>query len=299
MASRERTERASDAAFAPADPSLDIRFAWRPNRYVLGATWAFVCGSLASGPGWPDLDLMARLVVAWFVAVPLLGRLWRDLIDPAGIDSVPLPRPTARLARFAPALRQGAGWQLLLVAALLWTLEPGAMVAMVAVLAAWVLSVLRRGRLPARDGWERGLAEIWCPAIIAWRVTGGGARIDANLQVAAGNLLDLAHWWLSVWPAAMLFAAFAIVYRASIADRDGPFGTTRRQQIVVGQLLGLATLAGTGSPVATAFVAMLFVLQWPYQVELDTGRSRWVFHATQGMTMLAMLIAAIGLSRGA
>ena len=265
---------------------------------MFGATWAFICGGLAAGPGWPGIDLMARLVVAWFVAVPLLGKLWRDLIDPGSSSGVQAAHPDGGLALFGPALRQGAAWLLLLVAATLWALEPVALVALMAVLLAWIASVALRRRLPARDGWERGLAEIWSPAIVAWTVTGGGAPVDADLRIAAGNLLDIAHWWQSAWPAATLFAAFALVFRASIAEVDGPAPGSRRRQILAGQLLVLATLALAGSPLATAFVAMLFVLQWPYQAALGAGRSRWHYHATQGMTMLAMFVAAIGLSLG-
>ncbi len=291
---------------APLDRSVQLALAWRPNRDVWGATWAFACGLCAALPWVVSPLRLATFVSVWFVAVPLWGRVWVALLDepdraeprtvrddgqPPAVDGL-----RQRLGLLRPSRPDGLAGSLIIALALAASLDPRLLAPLLLGLGACLIEPLLVGRRSTAHGAARSLCELWCPAVTAWLIAGGGRGLPADLRVGLGNLSDLWAWWSQHWAVPSLFLAFSLVFWASIVDGDASIGRHARVLLVSAYLIAISILALVGNPLLAALVAGIFILQWPYQVGLGAGRRVWHFRATQGLAMLAMLLAAFSVA---
>jgi hypothetical protein len=303
------SEAPSGPPLLPAARSVAIQFERLPLGLAWGASCAVACGVLAAGP-WPLAPTtLARVTAVWFVAVPLCGAVWapflgrRDTLVPAAeVPSEP-PADAGALGRIAWRLRAAAGrlaaehWDALLglalaasVAALLGS---AVLLVLAIVLSAFALVWLLGGRPPAARGAVRSGLEIAFPGTLAWLALAGPAGIPAPLAAGNSALENVAAWWQVNWLFPALLAVFTLIHYAMTAIHRRAELPHRRRQLGLGYLAAVAMLAVAGSPVGAGAVALLFVVQWPFESVFQTGRVRWHLGATQGFAMLAMLAAAL------
>jgi hypothetical protein len=178
--------------------------------------------------------------------------------------------------------------------ALAAVLSPGAAMA-----AALGLGVAAAGRLvaqPAQVGWRRTLLEIGVPAWIGWAGLGGAASVPAALAVEMGFLGDLRAWAAVNWAFPLALASFAVVHHGATAALRKQDLRGRHRELIVGYVGAVAVLALAGHGLVAAAVALLFVLQWPFQASFRHGRVRWHLELAQLPTMAAMVLAFVAIA---
>lgn len=311
------SEAPSGPPLLPAARSVAIQFERLPLGLAWGASCAVACGVLAAWP-WPlGPAILARVIAVWFVAVPLCGAVWAPflgrrgtLVPAAEVPSEP-PDNAGAIGRSAWRFRAATArlaaehWDALLGLALAASvaalLEPAVLLVLTVVLGAFALAWLLGGQPPAARGAVRSGLEIAFPGTLAWLALAGPVGITAPLAAGNSALENVAAWWQINWLFPALLAVFTLIHYAMTAVHRRAELPRRRRQLGLGYLAAVAALAVAGSPFGAGAVALIFVVQWPFEAVFQTGRVRWHLGATQGFAMLAMLAAALaaGLSSGA
>jgi len=297
---------------APLERSIALRFQSRPPRLAWGASAAFLSGVLAAegwAQGWPGL---ARVVVAWFVAVPLCGALWAAPREGAARPDPALRLPTGPdgdgrvgdgIGHYLPIGRFfAADWHVdreavlgaglaLAIAAVLGGSVPAAVAA--GIVFAWAARRAGGGLVPP-GGTARSALEIAWPALIGWLALGGPVVVPAPLMVSAGALEAGALWWRANWLFPSLAIAFSVIHMAATTVRRREDLPARRWQTALGYVAAIALLAVADRPLGAGAVALAFVAQWPFQAMFESGKVRWHWEATQGIALAAMIAAVLG-----
>jgi hypothetical protein len=262
---------------------------------------------VAAAGVWPaGVAIMARLAVAWLVAVPLLGAVWSPLLGTRRPWPTlpPFPEPLGRLApdararfavlrgvRVAPAdldVLLGAVVALAVSAVLSTGVLAVTAAALAAVLATWA----RRGRPPADHGPVRGLLEIAVPALVGWAALGGSVPVPAPVAVNSGPLATAARWLVANWLALAVVSAFTVVYHGVAGQHPHSAADRHVRWVASGYVAAVVALALAARPFGASMVAMLLVAQWPLIVAArSTSVSRYG-RALQVMAMAAMAVAA-------
>ena len=303
----------------PASPFVSItrsvraRFERQPLRLAWGATWSVICGALAAWPGeGGGGDALVRAVATWFVAVPLFGTVWWVWLhttrpragadEPmAEADAAPASTgsiPPNRAIRARRADEQADAVLGVVLAAVVATLLGPPVVTWLSG-GVGVLVLCHRMRLlsPHGRGLLRSCFEIAWPGMMAWLALAGPVGVPAVLAVGRNALENAGAWWQVNWLFPTLLLAFTLIHYAATAADNRAALSRQRQLLGLGYLAAVVTLAASDQPWAAGAVALLFVVQWPFQALFQSGRVRWHFEATQGLAMLAMLVAALAASR--
>lgn len=310
-----QTEPARLAYVASPDRSFGVQVWPRVGAggVVWGATWSAICGALAAETSpWAVSGGLLSFAAAWFAVVPLAGAAWAPLVGAAARGSVgrqaassaeaerPVKPMEAGQRRWLQGLSE-APWTLLFGLSLALTLAallgsaPALLLA--AGLAAFFLARLVGGRWPGPGSLPRSMLEIGLPALFTWLVFGASRALPVSLQADQGMIQVGMAWARHNWAWPLVALAFTIVHFASTAVRGRRDLPARRRDLSLGYALAVAALALAAEPWGAGLVALLFVLQWPFQVAFAAGRVRWHFLATQSLAMAAMACAALALGR--
>ncbi len=286
---------------ASADRSLLVQFDLAPPRLRWGATWSVVCGVVAAGPTALGPDPIWRALLAWWVVVPLLGAVWApwlgpDRAPPLARDWLGAIRGWRRRAEEAEPLPPETldtvlGLALALILAV--PLGPAPVLIIAAVGGLVFVRCLLLGQSPAEVGVARSLLEIVVPGIVAWLALAGGQGLPAPEAVRLGLTGAGAAWVSHNWLVPALFAAFAIsYYAASTVHRRGDL-PRRRLELAAGYLAAIACLVVADHVWGALAIALLFVVQWPFEAMFRSGYVRWHFGSTEPLAMATMLAACL------
>jgi hypothetical protein len=302
----------ADGVPAPLERSVSVRLRLGRRTVMWGATWALICGAIAAGAGPITAAWLGRLMVAWFLTVPLYGALW---VRGFGADA-PAGRPGAgtlpeaprhpheasgrwsERARAALAVRPDeaqidVALRGLLLLALAGLIGPAVLATLVAGGLLIGLAWLVAGRSPGAVGLTRSLLEIVVPGLVGWLALDGPVAVPAPVGVVEGWPASASLWWRlnGLFPAVLL--GFAAVFHGATAARHRSELAARARQIAAGYVWVVGALAWAEQAVGAGLVAMVFVVQWPYLARFRLGETHWHLAAAQWLAMLALLLAAV------
>jgi hypothetical protein len=259
----------------------------QPGWLWWGATWSVICGAAAAWP-WPtDANSAARLAVAWLVAVPLLGAVWTHVLQPGA----PPEAPEADGRPHAPWLDWWPGPLAAALAAVATGAVLGPGVGAVALATVIVAAAAGGAGISEATGVLRSAFEIVVPALVGWLSLGGPARPPAALAVANGALWTTGRWLIDNGPLLGVLLAFALVHHGATTAVTRRDLDRRWWELVAGQVTAAALLAAGGHALGAAWVALLFVAQWPMQSAMRGGKVLWHLRHAQWLAMAAMLVA--------
>ena len=309
---------------APLDRSLRLSAKWRPNKAQFGATWAFICGAAAALP-WSQvasfgaMTFLSRLLVGWFLLVPLWGSLWSRGIAASdarsaaadehldahrgvetGQGSTSIDRSELRMARVQRPMdtlidRPEGMAAMVFTFCLAWLLDPVLALTLFALsISGWLMSVWLGPAL--NHGIVRPVNDVFLPALGAWLLLDGAQAtplVERSLRLPASLFIT----WLQLnWPSLVVFGAFTVIFALMSQSHMPAQAVLRRPLLAAASLVAILVLIQVQAVLAAGVLALLTVVQWPYQSALDKGRLAWYFSATQGLAMLGMLVATLGLA---
>lgn len=193
----------------------------------------------------------------------------------------------------APPEAVDAAFGLLLAWVLAVPLGPAAVVLVLLAGAVVLLPWLVIGRPPAEVGAGRSVLEIVVPGLLAWLALGGDVPLPAPEAVRLGLAGGVMAWLAQNWLVPGLFVALAVTYHAASTVHQRGELPLRRLELTVGYLSAIVCLTLAGRVWGAMAVALVFVVQWPFEAMFRSGYVQWHFRWTEPFAMAAMLFGCL------